>query len=662
MMSEFLQALRNGTMLSDGAIGSYLFERTGRLSEANHVYEALNIHQPDLIRQLHFAYLRAGSQCLTTNTFAANQTHLGPLGEGDRTEQINRAGVRLAHEAIAIFREHTQVNKNCFVLGSLGPPREPSSTSKESYREQIQALVHQGVDALVLETFSRLPDVIAVVELIRQLNHALPVIVQMSLHQNGSEATWERDPISYVETVAKCGVQVIGINCCAPWDAVSFIERARSAPAIRENRAYLSATPNAGGLQQVGNRSIMRVNPEYMGKLARTLADQGARLIGGCCEVHPPHISEMRNYLSGRQSSGQRFDLNSFTAKTPTSDECKKANGHFSRKIKEGSFVVSVEMLPARGTCPAILQDKIDFVRELAKSQLADALDVTDGSRGIALMPPGDFISIIREQLEWTAEAGDGLEFICHFTARDLNTMGLQSRLLGYWARRIHNVLFVSGDPPKMSPTYPRSTAVFDFDSVDMIHHTHARLNCGVDFGGISLGQHTDPRTRFTIGSGFEPEALDVERELDKLQRKVTHGADYIMTQPAFRHEPLASLEPFRSRVPILIGVLILTSLDHARRVSQVPGVMVPNTIFQRLSTFEKPADQAKAGQELAIEQIQWVCQEGWSGLYLMAPAGHRPVLETLSEGLARALAPCPSPTASGQDGLHSVNSSRRSA
>ena len=183
-----------------------------------------------------------------------------------------------------------------------------------------------------------------------------------------------------------------------------------------------------------------------------------------------------------------------------------------------------------------------------------------------------------------------------------------------------------------------------------------------MDFGGISLGQHADPRTRFTIGSGFEPEALDVERELDKLQRKVTHGADYIMTQPAFRHEPLASLEPFRSRVPILIGVLILTSLDHARRVSQVPGVMVPNTIFQRLGTFEKPADQAKAGQELAIEQIQWVCQEGWSGLYLMAPAGHRPVLETLSEGLARALAPCPSPTSSGQDGLHSVNSSRRSA
>ena len=96
----------------------------------------------------------------------------------------------------------------------------------------------------------------------------------------------------------------------------------------------------------------------------------------------------------------------------------------------------------------------MQLIGELATSGLADALDLTDGSRGIPLMPPGDFIHLIRHRLGWKTE--DALELIPHFALRDLNTMGLQSRLIGYWANRIHNVLLITGDPPKMSPTYPR--------------------------------------------------------------------------------------------------------------------------------------------------------------------------------------------------------------
>ena len=73
-------------------------------------------------------------------------------------------------------------------------------------------------------------------------------------------------------------------------------------------------------------------------------------------------------------------------------------------------------------------------------------------------MPPGDFIQVIRDRLGWGTGPGDLLELIPHFTARDLNLMGVQSRLIGYHAKRIRNVLLVTGDPPKMSPTYPRST------------------------------------------------------------------------------------------------------------------------------------------------------------------------------------------------------------
>jgi homocysteine S-methyltransferase len=263
-----------------------------------------------------------------------------------------------------------------------------------------------------------------------------------------------------------------------------------------------------------------------------------------------------------------------------------------------------------------------------------DAIDITDGSRGIPLMPPGDFIHLARQRLGWTDAAGDRLEWIPHFTARDLNLMGVQSRLVGYHANRIHNVLFVTGDPPKMSPTYPRSTAVFDLDSVAMIRLTHACLNAGVDFGRSPLGKHADPRMHFTIGTGFEPDALNPSRELERLRQKIAEGVDYVMTQPAFRHEPLDLLEPHRSKCSFLIGVMILSNLEHAQRMRKIPGVVVPDAIMDRLAKFSHPADQTKVGQDIAVEQIQWVRRTGWNGLYLMSPGAGAVVLNVLRAGL----------------------------
>jgi homocysteine S-methyltransferase len=263
---------------------------------------------------------------------------------------------------------------------------------------------------------------------------------------------------------------------------------------------------------------------------------------------------------------------------------------------------------------------------------LIDAIDVTDGSRGIPLVPPSDFITLIREELGWNQK--DKLELIPHFTCRDLNVMGLQSRLIGFYVQNIHNVLFITGDPPKMSPNYPRSTAVFDCNSIDMIHLTHSLLNSGLDFGERPLASHSDPRTHFTIGTGFEPESLDLQKEIEKLKRKIDAGTDYVMTQPAFRMEALQILEKYQEQVAVLPGVMILRGLDHAGRISEVPGVVIPEEVFERLQRFEKKADQLKAGIELASEQIRLIRRSGWAGLYLMSPGSSEGVFETLTFGL----------------------------
>ncbi len=634
-MSEFLKTLRAGPLLADGAIGSYLFERTGRLSEKNHVYEALNVADPDAIREVHFAYLQAGARCLTTNTFGANRTQLDAMGETGRTAGLNRAGVRLAREAIDSFRDQTGIDRRYFVLGSIGPLRddEPSlSIVRDVYHEQAAALVDAGVDALQAETFSSLAHVATLLDVIRNIPEAPPVIVQMTVHElaNGG---WDLDPRVIVETAARLGATVVGANCCAPWAATAFVEAVADLEIVATGDVLLSAMPNAGGFHRIGHRYMTDVNPEFMGKLARTLGELGVRLIGGCCEVHPAHIGEMNNYLQGRQAGRRAIEVVTREALPSAGVAEKRGNGAFSRKVLSRQFAVSVEMLPSRGTTPSVLAHKIEFIRQLADSGLADALDVTDGSRGIPLVPPGDFITVVRNALNWTPESGDELELVPHFTSRDLNVMGLQSRLMGYFWQRIHNVIFITGDPPKMSPTYPRSTAVFDADSVGMVNFAHRCLNAGVDFGGKRLGTQDDPRTHFTIGTGFEPEALDSARELEKLRNKIGGGADYVMTQPAFRREPLAILDPYRERIPILIGVMILTGLEHAKRVGQVPGVTIPDTVYERLAAFDAPADQARVGRDIAIEQIRWIKANGWSGLYLMSPSSHRPILDVLGAG-----------------------------
>jgi homocysteine S-methyltransferase len=350
--------------------------------------------------------------------------------------------------------------------------------------------------------------------------------------------------------------------------------------------------------------------------------------------MHPRHIQEMHNYLTPRTSSPQSASIEVHATQPSVGDAEKRSNGVFSRKLKDGQFVVSVESLPPRGTDEKIIQAKVDLIAKLAASGLADALDITDGSRGIPLIPPGDFIHLIRERLNWTAATGDTLELIPHFTGRDLNVMGVQSRLVGYHANRIHNVLFITGDPPKMSPTYPRSTAVFDLDSIALIRLTHSCLNAGVDFGSAPLGKQPDPRAHFTIGSGVELEAHDMKRELARLHEKIDNGADYVMTQPAFRHEPLAVLDEFRARIPFLIGVMVMVNFEHAQRVAQVPGVVVPDALLQRFATMKSLEDQAKVGQEMAVAQIRRIVREGWAGVYLMSTASPNSTLEILRAGL----------------------------
>ncbi len=631
---SFLESLRVGTNLADGGIGSLIFQLTGRLASPEFGYETLNLRNPELIKGIYASSLTAGATILTTNTFAANESELAEAGVSEQLASINASAVEIAREAIDEYiSEYSPPDTSFYVIGSIGP----GASSVEDYKSQLEVLISSGIDAILLETFSDIETLLTLTQTISSMPEAPPVIAHGALDPGvGEHHSWPLEPSEFVAQAFRAGAAVAGINCVAPWAAAAFVDAAKQSPAVASGEILLSAMPNAGGFERIGHRFLARANPEYMGTLARQLGDSGASLVGGCCEVHPEHIREMSAYLKSRTSSagsvGNDRSHDMQARKMDKTDE-RRTNGNFSRKILDGDFTISVEMVAPTGTDLKALDLRAKMVRDLVDENLADAVDITDGSRGLPLVPPGDLVELIRGRLDW--HTSDELEFIAHFAGRDLNTLAVQSRLMGYHLRGIRNVLFITGDPPKMSPTYPRSTAVFDMNSVQMIRSTANQLNSGRDFGGSSLGKGSESGTKFTIGTGFEPEAINMALETERLEAKIDAGADYVMTQPVFDSAAMSSIEPFRQSIAVLPGVMVLRSKAHAERIAQVPGVNLPTFIIENFERYESKEDQAKFGIELAVNQAHSYRSEAWAGIYLMSPASFgaaKQVLKTLAE------------------------------
>ena len=213
-----------------------------------------------------------------------------------------------------------------------------------------------------------------------------------------------------------------------------------------------------------------------------------------------------------------------------------------------------------------------------------------------------------------------GIETVAHYCCRDRNLLGMLSDILGAAAAGLRNILIITGDPPKMGP-YPEATAVFDIDSIGLTNLVY-RLNHGLDPGGNPIGG----ATKWAIGVGVNPGAIDLERELSRFAWKVDAGADFAVTQPVF--DP-RQLEAFRKRVeqyriPIVAGIWPLMSSRNAEFLAnEVPGVSVPEDILRRMRTASEKGKDAALAEGVAIaremfERVKPIVQ----GVQVSAPFG----------------------------------------
>ena len=605
-MKDFRELLDSDHIyIFDGAMGTRLYDKGIYI---NRSYDELNLTSPDLVREVHEEYIKAGADIIETNSFGATRPKLMPYGLEGRLRDINIAAARIAREA---------AGDRVFVAGAIGPlglriePFGPTSfdEAKEMFKEQAEGLLEGGVDLFVLETFSELSAIEQAVRAVRELCD-LPIIAQMAIQMDG-KTTFGTTPEAFTTSLDEWGADVIGLNCgMGPNHVLTALEKMRSVTTKR-----LSAQPNAGLPRDVQGRQFYMGSPEYMATFAKRFVQAGAKFVGGCCGTTPTHIkliADAIRSISPRQA--QVFAKSKpaeVTQLTPVDVTVVPAEerSKWSRKVARGEFVTSVEVLPPKG-CDA--QKTLDSIA-LLKDAGVDAVNIPDGPRAQTRMSAQATAVLVEREI--------GIEAVLHYCCRDRNLLGMMSDLLGAAALGLHNLLIITGDPPKMGP-YPDATAVFDIDAIGLTNMVN-KLNHGLDIGNNPIGTPT----AFSIGVGVNPGAVNLEEEIRRFEWKVEAGAEYAITQPVFDTAQLRSfLEKISHvRIPIIAGIWPLISFRNAEFLhNEVPGVNVTPEILERMRiASDKGKEEAREeGIKIARESLLEV-RDVIAGVQVSAPFGN---------------------------------------
>jgi homocysteine S-methyltransferase len=567
----------------DGAMGTMLYSKGVFV---NVCYDELNLTESDLVREVHERYVRAGAEIIETNTFGANPVKLSAFNLEDRTEEVNSAAAEIAKTASR--------DRAC-VVGAIGPlgiriePWGPTAREEavELFQRQVQGLLDGGVDGFMLETFADVDELHTAFRAVRKLTDR-PIFAQMSFGEDG-HTSFGTSVETATQQMTEWGADVVGLNCSVgPAAMLDAIERM-----VQVTDLPISAMPNAGLPRDVGDRKIYLAAPEYMARYARRMVEAGVMFVGGCCGTTPDHTEKIAEFVSAAQPRKTPIYVSRTTVPPPKGLDPVplKKRSRWGRKIAEGEFVQSVEILPPRGWQTGEMLEKCRAL----KISGVDAVNILDAPRSQSRM--GALASAI------IVEREVGIETVVHYTCRDRNMLGMISDLLGAAAAGLRNLLIVTGDPPRLG-TYD-FTGVFDIDSIGLTNVVY-HLNHGLDPGGNTVGEATP----YVIGVAVNHSASDLDRELKRFYWKVDAGAEFAVTQPVF--EP-RQFETFLKRteeygIPVLAGIWPLRSLRNAEFLAnEVPEIVIPESVLERMRKASERGDEAAAaeGVEIAREVIQ---------------------------------------------------------
>ncbi len=253
--------------------------------------------------------------------------------------------------------------------------------------------------------------------------------------------------------------------------------------------------------------------------------------------------------------------------------------------LKSGKFIVTMDTIPPKGTDISGIFKRINPL-----IGRVDGINVVDMPSAVMRMSALPLCHLLKEK---------GFEPILQITCRDRNRLSLQAELLGASVLGIENFLILTGDKIELSD-HNNTKPVFDLDSVKLL-----RAARGLEEGHDIAGKELRGIPTFCLGAALDPKGDPLEVEIEKMERKVSAGAEFFQTQPVYDVESFAC---FMSKVshldtPILAGILLLKSDKMARYINRnVPGVNIPKKLIVEM---EESNDPVKKSSEIAVRTIE---------------------------------------------------------
>lgn len=322
--SPFLDALASRVLVCDGAMGTSIFQRSLSLEHdycgCENCTDILVRTRPDVIQEIHEDFLRAGADCVETDSFGANPLVLAEFGLADQARELSKRSAEVARAACA---RHATKDKPRFVIGSMGPGTKlvtlGNTTWDEmlaSYREQARGLLDGGVDAFLIETCQDILQVkcainavLAALEEHGKGPHEVPILASVTIETTGTMLVGTS--IEAAATVlSRYPIVSLGLNCATGpvemADHVQFLGkhwRGRSAWAGGGGPARaISCMPNAGLPVLHEGRTEYPLKPEpFVEAMVKFIERDGVGLVGGCCGTTPGHIGLLAEAVEARR-------------------------------------------------------------------------------------------------------------------------------------------------------------------------------------------------------------------------------------------------------------------------------------------------------------------------------------------------------------------------
>ena len=297
-MADFVDLLDGGDiLLSDGAIGTMLFERGLKSGECP---ETVNLREPEMLSEIASLYLQAGCDIIATNTFGGSPLKLAQYDLDGHTEQINRIGISAVRDAIG--------NKACLagVVGPCGALLEPYGDTaadrvSDGFKRQIGAMLEEGIDVIFIETMTDLSEALIALRAAKSLAPDTPISVSMTfqLTPRGPYTIMGNAVEQVCVSLKDEGADMLGSNCGNGIESMVKLAaefgRHTDLPTIFQS--------NAGIPEMRGDKAVYPETPEFMAEHSLELLRLGVRVIGGCCGTTPEHISALRATVDSYKSN-----------------------------------------------------------------------------------------------------------------------------------------------------------------------------------------------------------------------------------------------------------------------------------------------------------------------------------------------------------------------